>query len=272
MRLQRRPQVAASEAHGVSCNRLALSGWVVAAITLAALVLLHDLAPDHAQCISNLSIAERELRQCSADLQRGRFVLLKEESPIAVPNPSPDSPESGSHVHRSQLASHRPFQRRTIPRRTDLSPTSRLLEPFPGAGVNPPAFPLSLPRNFMSLSVWASGNYTCGAEDAVALAALLSATPEIPAPQPSTNCCEWKFVKCNANSAVTGIVMSSKGLAGTLPHGLYFPHIESLDFRNNFDLHGSLDAGWSGMTSLRKLDLSNTQISGTLPSSYSALT
>ncbi|CUI14808.1 GP46-like surface antigen, putative [Bodo saltans] len=83
--------------------------------------------------------------------------------------------------------------------------------------------------------------------------------------------CGFDGVTCGVSDDISSIVLSSRGLDGTLPPSLgQLNGLVRFDVSNN-GLHGSsLPREFANWTSLEMIDLSSNSFSGTLPLSYSA--
>ncbi|KAL4312627.1 hypothetical protein GQ457_01G003810 [Hibiscus cannabinus] len=86
----------------------------------------------------------------------------------------------------------------------------------------------------------------------------------------STNCCTWEGVTCdNATGRVIGLDLSCSMLVGSLPPDTRLFSLQGLEWldlsHNNFNL-SSIPFGFSKLVSLTHLDLSDSSLSGFVPS------
>ncbi|CUG88601.1 GP46-like surface antigen, putative, partial [Bodo saltans] len=80
--------------------------------------------------------------------------------------------------------------------------------------------------------------------------------------------CNFDGVTCGVSNDITSIVLSSRGLDGTLPPSLgQLGGLVTLKVDSNF-LDGSLPPEFQNWTSLQTIDVSDNNVSGTLPSEY----
>ena len=104
---------------------------------------------------------------------------------------------------------------------------------------------------FMTLSSFTS------ADDAAVMSKLLAALSPTPwGWSNTTNCCNWKNVKCDSTSRVTSINLASQNLSGTLPSDLAtLTHLTSLSLHSN-SLSGPIPS-LANLSSLQQLYLAN---------------
>ncbi len=87
-----------------------------------------------------------------------------------------------------------------------------------------------------------------------------------------TSPCGWDGVSCDGGGRVTGLVLPTNNLSGTLPASLSaLTNLQNIYLYDNH-LSGSIPASLSALASLQTLDLSSNQLSGTIPGGLSALT
>ena len=87
----------------------------------------------------------------------------------------------------------------------------------------------------------------------------------------STPCSGWQGVTCDSTSRVTGLQLSSAGIAGTFPD--YLDQLDSLAVLQlaTGQLQGTLPDSWpQSFPLLRQLDLSANNISGGMPTTWMA--
>lgn len=84
----------------------------------------------------------------------------------------------------------------------------------------------------------------------------------------------WSGVTCNSNGRVTGVLLSSCDLRGTLPEFNYtngaMSQLQTVELQNN-QLNGTLPSSWSALPSLQYMDLHENRFGGSLPPSWSNL-
>lgn len=87
-----------------------------------------------------------------------------------------------------------------------------------------------------------------------------------------TSCYEWPGV-VTENGELVGISLSGELLTGNIPDGNWaqFTSLKNIDFSNN-DLTGTIPASLAAVTSLETLDLSGNDLTGTLPDEFAGLT
>jgi len=87
--------------------------------------------------------------------------------------------------------------------------------------------------------------------------------------------CTWFGIQCEGSAPderVTGIFLSSNGLAGSVPPELSgLAQLSSINLGEN-ELTGPLPVELGALTSLTDLDLSNNQLSGAIPAEIGDLT
>ena len=90
--------------------------------------------------------------------------------------------------------------------------------------------------------------------------------------------CSWRGVTCDNSSNVTYISVNLAGqsLSGTLPSILNevtdrnLP-VHSVDLSNNHGITGTFKADWAALRSIVYLDLSSTNLHGTIPDSWNSM-
>ncbi|KAK6120239.1 hypothetical protein DH2020_045930 [Rehmannia glutinosa] len=92
----------------------------------------------------------------------------------------------------------------------------------------------------------------------------------------STDYCQWSGVKCDINSRVSGLDLSSESISGGINDStssiFRFVHLQSLNLaQNSFDSI-ELPLGFGNFSQLRYLNLSNSGFTGQIPSDFSDLT
>ena len=86
-----------------------------------------------------------------------------------------------------------------------------------------------------------------------------------------TNVCEWQGVKCGPSGRVTGLMLNSNQLTGTLPTELALAsQLENIDVRLNGALSGTLPSQLGAMSELRVYLFARTKLSGTIPPEHFA--
>uniref|UniRef100_A0A5B7BRI1 Putative receptor-like protein 12 n=1 Tax=Davidia involucrata TaxID=16924 RepID=A0A5B7BRI1_DAVIN len=91
----------------------------------------------------------------------------------------------------------------------------------------------------------------------------------------SSDCCRWSGVTCDNASHVTGLDLNSESIYGGINHssGLFsFQFLQSLNLANNSFNPTQIPSGFSNLTSLRYLNLSNSGFSGQIPIELSHMT
>ncbi|CAI5481819.1 unnamed protein product [Closterium sp. Yama58-4] len=88
----------------------------------------------------------------------------------------------------------------------------------------------------------------------------------------SRRCDQWEHIQCNQQGFITAVVLTDLGINGTMPLNVFsaMPSLRRLVLAYNYYLQGSI-TDLPLPPSLRVLDLYNTRVSGSLPSSILSL-
>jgi Leucine-rich repeat (LRR) protein len=108
------------------------------------------------------------------------------------------------------------------------------------------------------------------------LSAFTMSIPELEQHWSCPNFCSWKYITCTNKRSVE-VIMPSDGLVGSLPEmplGVNGTHVavSLIDIGHNSQITGTLPTSWATLTSLKLLSVKFTRITGTLPPAWSGMT